>query len=192
MVCGDVVDAIGWIEHKWSGQYLGTKTKFPDALRFDPSRHLTTDGQLKDRITANHFAFGRGRCVARIFCCFNSLTDPCRRICPGMLIIHFAKLNGRWLAYDLDRSLVRRRCYVGCNNYDAFCPPLRLCQTRMERELKSCRNSHLVSKRTCMIIHMREMLTDFRVQRSLKPFPCTFKCVNRAREEHIRTMMTSK
>ena len=35
------------------------------------------------------------------------------------------------------------------------------------------------------------ILTDFRVQRSLKPFPCTFKCVNRAREDHLRTMMTS-
>ncbi|KAG1883461.1 cytochrome P450 [Suillus subluteus] len=38
---------------------------FPDASRFDPSRHLTVDGKLKDPFV-NHFAFGHGR-----------------RICPG-------------------------------------------------------------------------------------------------------------
>ncbi|KAG1723715.1 cytochrome P450, partial [Suillus paluster] len=38
---------------------------FPDASRFDPSRHLTADGQLKDHFV-NHTAFGFGR-----------------RICPG-------------------------------------------------------------------------------------------------------------
>ncbi|KAG0694249.1 cytochrome P450 [Suillus ampliporus] len=31
---------------------------FPDASRFDPSRHLTADGQLKDHFV-NHIAFGR-------------------------------------------------------------------------------------------------------------------------------------
>ncbi|KAG2038527.1 cytochrome P450, partial [Suillus americanus] len=31
---------------------------FPDASRFDPSRHLTVDGKLKDPFV-NHFAFGR-------------------------------------------------------------------------------------------------------------------------------------
>ncbi|KAG1764840.1 cytochrome P450 [Suillus occidentalis] len=41
---------------------------FPDASRFDPSRHLTVDGKLKDSFV-NHFAFGHGR-----------------RICPGRLI----------------------------------------------------------------------------------------------------------
>jgi len=116
--------------------------EFPDALRFDPSRHLTTDRQLKDRITANHFAFGRGRCVTRIFCCFNSLTDPCRRICPGMLTIHFAKLSGRWLTYDLERSLVRRRCYVCCNNYDAFRPPLQSCQRQESKDMWNCARIH--------------------------------------------------
>ncbi|KAG1876681.1 cytochrome P450, partial [Suillus subalutaceus] len=38
---------------------------FPDASRFNPSRHLTVDGKLKDPFV-NHFAFGHGR-----------------RICPG-------------------------------------------------------------------------------------------------------------
>ncbi|OAX38699.1 cytochrome P450 [Rhizopogon vinicolor AM-OR11-026] len=38
---------------------------FPDASRFDPSRHLTIDGQLKESIV-NSFIFGHGR-----------------RICPG-------------------------------------------------------------------------------------------------------------
>ncbi|KAG1806338.1 cytochrome P450 [Suillus plorans] len=38
---------------------------FPDASRFDPSRHLTVDGKLKSPFI-NHFAFGYGR-----------------RICPG-------------------------------------------------------------------------------------------------------------
>ena len=33
---------------------------FPDAARFDPSRHLTDDGQLKE-LVVNHFAFGHGR-----------------------------------------------------------------------------------------------------------------------------------
>jgi cytochrome P450 len=33
---------------------------FPDASRFDPNRHLTIDGQLRDRVV-NHFTFGHGR-----------------------------------------------------------------------------------------------------------------------------------
>ncbi|KAG2081101.1 cytochrome P450 [Suillus cothurnatus] len=33
---------------------------FPDASHFDPSRHLTVDGKLKDPFV-NHFAFGHGR-----------------------------------------------------------------------------------------------------------------------------------
>ncbi|KAG1723714.1 cytochrome P450 [Suillus paluster] len=49
---------------------------FPDASRFDPSRHLTAGGQLKDHFV-NHFAFGHGR-----------------RICPGRW---FAE-NGLWIA----------------------------------------------------------------------------------------------
>jgi hypothetical protein len=38
---------------------------FPDASRFDPNRHLTIDGQLKDHVV-NHFAFGHGRWVTQI------------------------------------------------------------------------------------------------------------------------------
>ncbi|KAG1805252.1 cytochrome P450 [Suillus variegatus] len=49
---------------------------FPDASRFDPSRHLTVDGKLKNTVV-NHFAFGHGR-----------------RICPGRW---FAE-NGLWSA----------------------------------------------------------------------------------------------
>ncbi|KAG2046890.1 cytochrome P450 [Suillus hirtellus] len=49
---------------------------FPDASRFDPSRHLTVDGKLKNSVV-NHFAFGHGR-----------------RICPGRW---FAD-NGLWSA----------------------------------------------------------------------------------------------
>ncbi|KAG1780981.1 cytochrome P450 [Suillus placidus] len=49
---------------------------YPDASRFDPSRHLTVDGKLKDPFV-NHFAFGHGR-----------------RICPGRW---FAE-NGMWMA----------------------------------------------------------------------------------------------
>ncbi|KAG1894589.1 cytochrome P450 [Suillus fuscotomentosus] len=49
---------------------------FPDASRFDPSRHLTVDGKLKGTVVT-HFAFGHGR-----------------RICPGRW---FAD-NGLWSA----------------------------------------------------------------------------------------------
>ncbi|KAG1840373.1 cytochrome P450 [Suillus subalutaceus] len=49
---------------------------FPDASRFDPSRHLTADGKLKDPF-ASHFAFGHGR-----------------RICPGRWFVE----NGLWTA----------------------------------------------------------------------------------------------
>ncbi|KAG1865919.1 cytochrome P450 [Suillus subalutaceus] len=46
---------------------------YPDASRFDPQRHLTAEGKLKDDPLAGHFAFGYGR-----------------RICPGR---HFAELS---------------------------------------------------------------------------------------------------
>ncbi|KAG1864578.1 cytochrome P450 [Suillus tomentosus] len=41
---------------------------FPNASRFDPSRHLTVDGKLKSPVV-NHFAFGHGRhiCPGRWF-----------------------------------------------------------------------------------------------------------------------------
>ncbi|KAG1837815.1 cytochrome P450 [Suillus tomentosus] len=45
---------------------------FPDASRFDPSRHLTVDGKLKNPFV-NHFAFGHGR-----------------RICPGRLFHEYS------------------------------------------------------------------------------------------------------
>lgn len=46
---------------------------YPDASRFDPERHLTAEGKLKDDPLVGHFAFGYGR-----------------RICPGR---HFAELS---------------------------------------------------------------------------------------------------
>ncbi|OAX31647.1 cytochrome P450 [Rhizopogon vinicolor AM-OR11-026] len=58
---------------------------FPDASRFDPGRHLTIDGQLKDNIV-NHFVFGHGR-----------------RICPGRW---FAE-NAVWTAMATILSIVR-------------------------------------------------------------------------------------
>ncbi|KAJ8592745.1 cytochrome P450, partial [Rhizopogon salebrosus TDB-379] len=58
---------------------------FPDASRFDPNRHLTIDGQLKDHVV-NHFAFGHGR-----------------RICPGRW---FAE-NAMWTAMVTILSVLR-------------------------------------------------------------------------------------
>ncbi|KAG2115718.1 cytochrome P450 [Suillus discolor] len=45
---------------------------FPDASRFDPSRHLTVDGKLKNPFV-NHLAFGHGR-----------------RICPGRWFVEYS------------------------------------------------------------------------------------------------------
>ncbi|KAG1797060.1 cytochrome P450 [Suillus plorans] len=58
---------------------------FPDASRFDPSRHLTVDGKLKNPFV-NHFAFGHGR-----------------RICPGRW---FAE-NGLWTAFSTILAVLR-------------------------------------------------------------------------------------
>ncbi|OAX42469.1 cytochrome P450 [Rhizopogon vinicolor AM-OR11-026] len=58
---------------------------YPDASRFDPNRHLTAEGKLKDR-TFNHFAFGNGR-----------------RICPGRW---FAE-NSVWIAMAAILSVLR-------------------------------------------------------------------------------------
>ncbi|KAG2123752.1 cytochrome P450 [Suillus clintonianus] len=45
------------------------KELYPDPSRFDPGRHLTADGQLKDEPTYSHFGFGFGRriCPGRFF-----------------------------------------------------------------------------------------------------------------------------
>lgn len=59
---------------------------YPDASRFDPQRHLTAEGKLKDDPLAGHFAFGYGR-----------------RICPGR---HFAELS-LWAAIVAILSTVR-------------------------------------------------------------------------------------
>jgi len=58
---------------------------FPDASRFDPSRHLTVDGKLKS-VFVNHFAFGHGR-----------------RICPGRW---FAE-NSLWTAFATILAVLR-------------------------------------------------------------------------------------
>ncbi|KAG2074767.1 cytochrome P450 [Suillus decipiens] len=59
---------------------------YSDASRFDPQRHLTAEGKLKDEPLAGHFAFGFGR-----------------RICPGR---HFAELS-LWAAMVSILSTVR-------------------------------------------------------------------------------------
>jgi len=61
------------------------EASFPEAERFDPSRHLTNDGQLKEPLL-NHFAFGHGR-----------------RICPGRW---FAD-NAVWTAMATILSVLR-------------------------------------------------------------------------------------
>ncbi|KAG1797052.1 cytochrome P450 [Suillus plorans] len=58
---------------------------FPDASRFDPSRHLTVNGKLKNPFV-NHFAFGHGR-----------------RICPG----HWFAENGLWTAFATILAVLR-------------------------------------------------------------------------------------
>jgi cytochrome P450 len=59
---------------------------YPDASQFDPQRHLTAEGKLKDDPLAGHFVFGYGR-----------------RICPGR---HFAGLS-LWAAIVSILSTVR-------------------------------------------------------------------------------------
>ncbi|KAG1748085.1 cytochrome P450 [Suillus lakei] len=59
---------------------------FPDASRFDPSRHLTNDGQLKDHFT-NHFAFGR-------FFAENGLWTAMAAILAVLRIDHARDSNG--------------------------------------------------------------------------------------------------
>ncbi|KAG2335247.1 cytochrome P450 [Suillus weaverae] len=65
-----------------------------DASRFDPSRHLTVDGKLKDPFV-NHFAFGHGRriCPGRWFA-ENSLWMAAAAILAVLRINHAKDSNG--------------------------------------------------------------------------------------------------
>ncbi|KAG1830207.1 cytochrome P450 [Suillus variegatus] len=67
---------------------------FPDASRFDPTRHLTADGQLKDHFV-NHFAFGHGRriCPGRWFV-ENSMWNAMATILAVLRIDHAKDSNG--------------------------------------------------------------------------------------------------
>ncbi|KAG1836949.1 cytochrome P450, partial [Suillus subalutaceus] len=67
---------------------------FPDASRFDPSRHLTVDGKLKDPFV-NHFAFGHGRriCPGRWFA-ENSMWTAAAAILAVLRIDHAKDSNG--------------------------------------------------------------------------------------------------
>ncbi|KAG2115720.1 cytochrome P450 [Suillus discolor] len=67
---------------------------FPDASRFDPSRHLTVDGKLKSPVV-NHFAFGHGRriCPGRWFA-DNSMWTVIATILAVLRINHAKYSNG--------------------------------------------------------------------------------------------------
>jgi cytochrome P450 len=67
---------------------------FPDASRFDPSRHLTDDGKLKDPFV-NHFAFGHARriCPGRWFA-ENSFWTAVAAILAVLRIDHAKDSNG--------------------------------------------------------------------------------------------------
>ncbi|KAG2150237.1 cytochrome P450 [Suillus bovinus] len=67
---------------------------FSNASRFDPSRHLTVDGKLKDHLV-NHFAFGHGRriCPGRWFA-DNSLWTAATAILAVLRVDHAKDSNG--------------------------------------------------------------------------------------------------
>ncbi|KAG1858561.1 cytochrome P450 [Suillus subluteus] len=67
---------------------------FPDASRFDPTRHLTADGKLKDNFV-HHFAFGHGRrvCPGRFFV-ENSLWTAAAAVLAVLRIDHARDSNG--------------------------------------------------------------------------------------------------
>ncbi|KAG2138885.1 cytochrome P450 [Suillus cothurnatus] len=67
---------------------------FTDASRFDPSRHLTVDGKLKDPFV-HHFAFGHGRrtCPGRWFA-ENSLWTAASAILAVLRIDHAKDSDG--------------------------------------------------------------------------------------------------
>ncbi|KAG2065466.1 cytochrome P450 [Suillus decipiens] len=70
---------------------------FPDASRFDPSRHLTVDGRLKDSNPfVNHYVFGNGRriCPGRWFA-ENSLWTAAAAILAVLRIDHAKDSNGQ-------------------------------------------------------------------------------------------------
>jgi cytochrome P450 len=67
---------------------------FPDASRFDPTRHLTANGQLKENFV-HHFAFGHGRrvCPGRFFV-ENSLWTAAAAVLAVLRIDHARDSNG--------------------------------------------------------------------------------------------------
>ncbi|KAG2138876.1 cytochrome P450 [Suillus cothurnatus] len=77
---------------------------FPDASHFDPNRHLTDDGKLKDHFV-NHFAFGHGRriCPGRWFA-ENSLWTAASAILAVLHIHHAKDLNGDKIEVKLEFS----------------------------------------------------------------------------------------
>jgi cytochrome P450 len=77
---------------------------FPDASHFDPNRHLTDDGKLKDNFV-NHFAFGHGRriCPGRWFA-ENSLWTAVSAILAVLRIHHAKDSNGDRIEVKLEFS----------------------------------------------------------------------------------------
>ncbi|KAG1876663.1 cytochrome P450 [Suillus subalutaceus] len=97
---------------------------FPDASRFDPSRHLTVDGKLKDPFI-NHFAFGHGR-----------------RICPGRW---FAETS-LWTAAAAILAVLRIDHAKDSNGYrievmPEFCTGMVIVNTAREGHLRAMMNS---------------------------------------------------
>ncbi|KAG1826697.1 cytochrome P450 [Suillus variegatus] len=81
------------VVNQWHGT-LSDENIFPDASCFDPSRHLTADGKLKDPFV-NHFALGHGRCICpgRWFA-ENSLWTATAAILTVLRIDHAKDSNG--------------------------------------------------------------------------------------------------
>ncbi|OJA15963.1 cytochrome p450 [Rhizopogon vesiculosus] len=77
--------------------------QFPDASRFDPNRHLTMDGQLKDRHTGGLFVFGFGRriCPGRWFA-MGALWIGVVVILSVLRIDHARDLNGKRIEVKLE------------------------------------------------------------------------------------------
>ncbi|KAG2036261.1 cytochrome P450 [Suillus americanus] len=76
----------GYFIPKGSKALSRDEDMFPDATRFDPSRHLTVDGKLKDSFV-NHFAFGR-------WFAKNSLWTAASAILAVLRIDHAKDSNG--------------------------------------------------------------------------------------------------